>query len=324
MSPLAEDLIAGKRRALARAITLIESERPEGRSRAEDLLGELLPHTGRSLRLAISGIPGVGKSTFIEAYGLERARAGQKVAVLAIDPSSPLTRGSILGDKTRMEELSHHERAFVRPSPTGRHGGGVQRHTRESILACEAAGYDLILVETVGVGQGEYAASGMVDLFVVLMMPGSGDELQGMKKGILEIADLLVITKADGEFKGAAGRARTQLISALGLSHEGHERTGSVFTVSSTEKTGFTELHDGISRLEKARRDSGAFAGRRRDQGIRWFEDELGEVLRQRLEADPRFQAAIDTRKKSIAGQSTLPTKAARQTIDELLRKGLE
>ena len=201
---LAQAVLAGQRHALARAITLIESTRADHRQSAEALLEHLLPHTGNSIRIGISGVPGVGKSTFIEAFGLHVLNGGHRLAVLAVDPSSPRSGGSILGDKTRMEELARDQRAFIRPSPSGGTLGGVARRSREALLACEAAGFDVIVVETVGVGQSETAVADLVDLFLLLLVPGGGDELQGIKKGIVEIADLIVVNKADGDLAAAA------------------------------------------------------------------------------------------------------------------------
>ncbi|MEL0204371.1 MAG: methylmalonyl Co-A mutase-associated GTPase MeaB, partial [Halieaceae bacterium] len=197
-TPSAEAILTGDRRALAKAITLVESQRPQDVETAQTLLKALLPHTGNSIRIGITGVPGVGKSTFIEAFGQHVIEQGHRLAVLAVDPSSPVAGGSILGDKTRMEALSREEAAFIRPSPAGRALGGVAFKTRESLLLCEAAGFDIILVETVGVGQSEHQVAGMVDFFLLLMLPGGGDELQGIKKGILELADAIVVNKADG------------------------------------------------------------------------------------------------------------------------------
>src|SRR6185369_13428148 len=212
----------GNRRALAKAITLIESKLDRDRQQAQQVLEALLPHTGNSIRVGITGIPGVGKSTFIETFGLYLLSLGKKVAVLAVDPSSPIAGGSILGDKTRMEELSRRDNAFIRPSPSEGTLGGVAQHTRETMLLCEAAGYDVILVETVGVGQSEYEVAGMVDFFMVLMLPNAGDELQGIKRGIMELADALVINKADGEYTAQAARTRHHYQNALNMfSHTG-------------------------------------------------------------------------------------------------------
>src|SRR5690554_774688 len=206
---------AGKLRALAKGITLIESRKTEHIQQATQVLEALLPHTGNALRIGISGVPGVGKSTFIEAFGLHLLQQGFKVAVLAVDPSSQISGGSILGDKTRMEQLAREENAFIRPSPAGETLGGVARKTRETMLLCEAAGYDIIIVETVGVGQSEIAVAAMVDVFILMQLAGAGDELQGIKKGVMEIADAIVINKADGNNKAAAELARQQYVNAL-------------------------------------------------------------------------------------------------------------
>ncbi|MBI5163680.1 MAG: methylmalonyl Co-A mutase-associated GTPase MeaB, partial [Magnetospirillum sp.] len=208
---------AGERRALARAITLIESTRPDHRDAADALLHDLLPQAGNAVRVGITGVPGAGKSTFIEAFGLAAIAAGHRLAVLAVDPSSPRSGGSILGDKTRMEELSRDPRAFIRPSPSGGTLGGVARRTREAMLVCEAAGFDVVIVETVGVGQSETAVADMVDMFLLLLVPGGGDELQGLKKGIVELADAIVVNKADGDLAAAAGRAARDYANALHL-----------------------------------------------------------------------------------------------------------
>src|SRR5881628_1037098 len=218
---LAADVRAGDRRALAKAITLVESTRPDHEEAAQRLLGLLLPHTGGAVRVGVSGVPGVGKSTFIEALGLYLIGLGKRVAVLAVDPSSALSGGSILGDKTRMPRLAAAPDAFIRPSPSAGSLGGVTRRTREALLVCEAAGYDVVLVETVGVGQSEYAVASMVDFFLVLMLAGAGDELQGMKRGILELADAVAINKADGDNTTPAAHAAAQYRSALNLLRPG-------------------------------------------------------------------------------------------------------
>src|SRR5437667_3185288 len=215
MSELAAQIVSGDRRALARGITLVESTRPDHRAEAEGLLAELLATTGNAIRVGISGAPGSGKSTLIEALGLHVVDEGHRVAVLAVDPSSTRSGGSILGDKTRMGELTRHRDAFVRPSPTGGTLGGVARRTREAMLVCEAAGFDVVIVETVGVGQSEVRVAAMVDLFLVLVAPGAGDELQGLKRGIMELADLVVVNKADGDPAAAAGVTPADYASAL-------------------------------------------------------------------------------------------------------------
>ena len=231
--------ISGDRRSLAKAITLIESSRPEDNTQAQHFLEKILPHTGKSLRVGITGVPGVGKSTFIESFGLFLINKGFKVAVLAIDPSSPISGGSILGDKTRMEQLSQNENAFIRPSPSLGFLGGVAQKTRETILLCEAADFDYVLVETVGVGQSEYEVADMVDFFMVLMLPNAGDELQGIKKGILELADCVVINKADGDILPQAERTLAQYTSAMELmKHDPHWKA-QVLKCSALEKTYF-------------------------------------------------------------------------------------
>ncbi|MBT5373864.1 MAG: methylmalonyl Co-A mutase-associated GTPase MeaB, partial [Rhodospirillaceae bacterium] len=217
METLAGSVLKGDRRALARAITLIESTRPDHRRQSEILMGHLLPHAGKSVRIGISGVPGVGKSTFIETFGLHVIGQGHKVAVLAVDPSSKRSGGSILGDKTRMTGLSQSKDAFIRPSPSGGALGGVAARTREALLACEAAGFDVVFVETVGVGQSETAVADMVDTFLLLLLPSGGDELQGIKKGIMEIADLLAVNKADGDLIKAAGRTASDYGNAVRL-----------------------------------------------------------------------------------------------------------
>ena len=242
MSISLDALVEGDRLALAKAITLIESSRSDHRAAAQELLGRLLPKTGHSIRIGISGVPGVGKSTFIERFGLLLLSLGKRVAVLAVDPSSPVAGGSILGDKTRMEVLSRSSDAFIRPSPAGRTLGGVAQRTRETLLLCEAAGFDVILVETVGVGQSEHQVAGMVDFFMLLMLPGGGDELQGIKKGILELADALVINKADGDSKALAAQAQQHYQNALHLLSNPSFWTPKVVTCSALEDQGIDSI----------------------------------------------------------------------------------
>lgn len=260
----------GNRRALAKAITLIESHNPAHRRAADELLEAIMPFTGKAFRLGISGVPGVGKSTFIESFGLAAVDQGHRVAVLAVDPSSPVNGGSILGDKTRMEQLSRAEGAYIRPSPAGESLGGVAQRTREAILLCEAAGYDQVWVETVGVGQSEHEVANMTDAFLVLMQPGAGDELQGIKKGILELADLIVVNKADGEAKQLAEFSRRHYQNALNLlTHTGFW-TPQVLSISALKKDGLSELQ----RLIKQYRSEGhdAILERRQTQNLAWFE----------------------------------------------------
>jgi len=279
LKDLSHNILNGNRRALAKAITLIESTLDQDRKDAHKLLQEILPKSGNALRIGISGIPGVGKSSFIEVLGLELIKKGHKVAVLAVDPSSPISGGSILGDKTRMEELSQKDEAFIRPSPTTGSLGGVAAKTRESIYLCEANGYDIVLIETVGVGQSEYEVASMVDLFLVLMVPNAGDELQGIKKGIIELSDILIINKADGDTLVLAENAKTQYQNALHIIKKDKFWTPKVLTCSSLHKTGFKEIIEVISKFKKESNDSGFFDDNRKKQIQRWlkslFQSEL-------------------------------------------------
>lgn len=282
---LVHDVRAGNRRALAKAITLFEDAREGERPHAARLLSELLPHSGRALRIGVSGSPGVGKSTFIEAFGSHLVAQGKSLAVLAVDPTSPVSGGSILGDRVRMEKLSAEPKAFIRPSPSGQSLGGVARHTREAIVACEAAGYEYVLIETVGVGQSETLVSSMVDLFLMLCMPNAGDEIQGIKRGILEVADVVAVTKADGALRGDAERTRLELEQALGLARAQGGVAPPVCLVSSTENQGLAELEKAVAGFFAATKKSGAFAERRRVQAAAWFDQELHEELQARLAA---------------------------------------
>ncbi len=274
-------LRAGNRRALAKAITLIESHNPAHRPAADALLEQLMPFTGGAFRLGISGVPGVGKSTFIESFGLRAVERGQKVAVLAVDPSSPVNGGSILGDKTRMELLSRTEGAFIRPSPAGDSLGGVAQRTREAILICEAAGYDQVWVETVGVGQSEHEVSNMTDAFMVLMQPGAGDELQGIKKGILELADLIVVNKADGEAKQLAEFSRRHYQNALNLLTHNGFWTPQVLSISALKTDGLSALEDLLAEY----RDQGRVSidARRIEQNLAWFDHLVKEMAWQMM-----------------------------------------
>jgi LAO/AO transport system kinase len=308
----AEAVRAGNRRALARAITLAESTRTDDRSRAEALLGELLPDTGHAIRLGISGVPGVGKSTFIEAFGLRAIERGHRVAVLAVDPSSKRSGGSILGDKTRMELLARDVRAFIRPSPAGATLGGVARRTREASLLCEAAGFDVVLVETVGVGQSETAVADMVDMFVLLIQPGGGDELQGLKRGIVEIADLLVVTKADGDLAAAAGRAAADYKKALTfLRAENAPWRPEVLQCSALTGKGIDAVWQAIERYRAATGASGALERRRRDQARRWLWNEVSESLLDSLRAHPAVRSKLRAMEEEVAAGRLAPGAAA-------------
>ena len=270
LPPNPEALLRGQRRALAKAITLIESRNPAHRDQADALLESVMPHTGNSFRLGISGVPGVGKSTFIEAFGQRYTAQGHKVAVLAVDPSSPRSGGSILGDKTRMELLSRDDRAFIRPSPAGENLGGVAQRTRETILLCEAAGFDQIWIETVGVGQSEHAVSEMTDCFMVLMQPGAGDELQGIKKGILELADLIAINKADGDNLPLAERSKRHYANALKLLNRDDFWTPEVHALSATTGDGLDTLAQRLADYRELGLD--ALQQKRLAQDLAWFD----------------------------------------------------
>lgn len=292
---IAKNILQGNRRSLAKAITLIESKRKEDRVDADLILKEILPHSGKSLRIGISGIPGVGKSSFIEVLGLELIKRGHKVAVLAVDPSSPLSGGSILGDKTRMEELSQKDEAFIRPSPTTGSLGGVANKTRESIYLCEAAGYDIVLVETVGVGQSEYEVSSMVDLFTVLMVPNAGDELQGIKKGIVELADLLIINKADGDTLILAENAKTQFQNALNIIKKERFWSPKVLTCSALEKKGFNEIIENFNKYKEEADKKKFLQQNRQSQTKSWLKNLFQKDLFYFIEENDELLAKFKT-----------------------------
>ena len=316
MSELAAQVLAGDRRALARAITLVESTRPDHRAEASALLDEVLPQTGASVRVGISGTPGAGKSTFIEALGLHLVDRGHRVAVLAVDPSSRRSGGSILGDKTRMGELTRRDAAFVRPSPTGGTLGGVARRTREAMLVCEAAGFDVVLVETVGVGQSEAAVAGMVDVFVFVLAPGAGDELQGIKRGVIELADLVVVNKADGELAGAAKKAAADYASALRLVRPrtpGWEPR--VLLVSALEGRGVDELWRAVEEFRTSMAGSGMLERRRAEQAREWMWVEVSESLLESLRGDEGVAALADRLEQDVAAGSVSPTAAAQEML---------
>lgn len=309
------EILAGSRRALAKAITLVESSNPAHRAQAETLLDALLPHTGRSIRVGISGVPGVGKSTFIEAFGLHLAGRGHRLAVLAVDPSSPIAGGSILGDKTRMERLSREERAFIRPSPSGGAAGGVAYRTRESLLLCEAAGHDVILVETVGVGQSEYEVAGMVDFFLVLMLPNAGDELQGIKRGIMELADALVINKSDGEGVAAANRTRQHYQNAMNLLSHGGFWLPRVLCCSALEHRGIAEVWEMVLAWREEANRLGALESRRARQNANWLRRLISEGLEARFRADPRVRGELPALEQQVLRGELTPQAAARRLL---------
>ena len=296
-----EGIRAGNRTVLSKAITLVESALPKHQSIAQEVIEKCLPYTGNSIRMGITGVPGVGKSTFIEALGSYLTSAGHKLAVLAIDPSSEKTKGSILGDKTRMEKLASDKNAFIRPSPSAGSLGGVARKTKEIITLCEAAGFDTIIVETVGVGQSETAVHSMVDFFLLLMLAGAGDELQGIKRGIMEMADALVINKADGDNIPKAELARQEYLNALHLfppAESGWIPT--VKTCSSLNNTGITEVWEEVLNYIRLTEDSGYFLKRRQQQELRIFFESIGERLKNNFYNDPDVKSQLDTYKANI------------------------
>jgi LAO/AO transport system kinase len=311
-------LLDGNRRALAKAITLVESTLGTHREQAQEILEQVLPHSGNSIRIGISGVPGVGKSTFIEAFGLHLIGQGKRVAVLAVDPSSPIAGGSILGDKTRMEELSRREEAFIRPSPAAGALGGVAQKTRETMLLCEAAGYDVILVETVGVGQSEYQVAGMVDFFMVLMLPGGGDELQGIKKGILELADALVINKADGESAHLAQMARQHYTSAMNLLRHTSFWTPRVMTCSALEGVNIDAVWGMVLDYYLQAIEEEAFQQKRSRQNRDWMHQLVQQMLMLRLKQNPAVKAMLPELERAVAEQEMTAYAAARQIMEQL------
>jgi LAO/AO transport system kinase len=319
---LAEALLQGDRRALAQAITLVESARPEDREPGNRLLEQVAPHAGDSIRVGISGVPGVGKSTFIESLGNYLVSQGSRVAVLAVDPSSALSGGSILGDKTRMETLSRRAEAFIRPSPAGRTLGGVARHTRETMLLVEAAGFGIVLVETVGVGQSETAVAEMTDLFVLLLLPGGGDELQGIKRGIVELADLIVVNKADGDLAAAAGRAAADYRNALGFLHPRHpDWEVPVTTCSALANTGIQEVWATIERFRRIMTDNGELAGARAAQARAWLWNETAEQLLEALKTDPAARKRVAELEEAVAEGRASPRVAAYELVEKFWSK---
>jgi len=309
-----------QRRALAKAITLLESTRADHRARADELLDALLPASGRSFRLGISGVPGAGKSTFIEALGLHLLQAKHRVAVLAVDPSSSVSGGSILGDKTRMERLSVQADAFIRPSPTGGTLGGVAAHTREAMLVLEAAGHDVVIIETVGVGQSETAVAGMTDCFALLQLPNAGDDLQAIKRGVMELADVVAINKADLD-PAAATRAQAQITSSLRLmQHGGRARGGvpwatRVLTVSAVHGTGLVEFWQAVSTFRDQQVASGQLAARRHAQDEAWMWERIEALLHERFRTHPPVAAALPQFTADVRAGRVAASVAARRLI---------
>ena len=316
---------ATQRRAIAKAITLLESTRADHRAQADELLTALLPHTGKSFRLGISGVPGVGKSTFIEVLGLYLIEQGHRVAVLTIDPSSSVSGGSILGDKTRMEKLSVHERAYIRPSPSSGTLGGVAEKTREAMLVCEAAGYDVVIVETVGVGQSETAVANMTDMFVLMQLPNAGDDLQAIKKGVMELADLVVINKADID-PDAATRAQAQIASSLRLlglhgqpEHAHHDEKiwhPQVIQLSALHNQGVDAFWAAVTQYRALQTANGRLAARRQHQAGAWMWERIEAGLKQRFREHPQVRTQLDgITQRVLAGELPAST-AARALLD--------
>ncbi|MFC7462914.1 methylmalonyl Co-A mutase-associated GTPase MeaB [Hydrogenophaga defluvii] len=316
---------AQQRRAMAKAITLLESTRPDHRAQGDELLTTLLPHTGQALRLGISGVPGVGKSTFIEALGLYLIAQGHRVAVLAVDPSSTVSGGSILGDKTRMEHLSVHEKAYIRPSPSSGTLGGVAEKTREAMLVCEAAGYDVVIVETVGVGQSETAVANMTDMFCLLQLPNAGDDLQAIKKGVMELADLVVINKADID-PDAATRAEAQITSSLRLlglhgnpDHAHHDTAiwhPKVIQISALLGQGVDSFWSAVCQYRDVQNANGRFAARRQGQAKAWMWERIDAALKQRFRQHPQVQARLGPATDAVLAGTLPASTAARQLLE--------
>jgi len=318
---IVEGVQQGKLRALAKAITLVESRSPDHSLAATTLLDELLPASGHSIRIGISGVPGAGKSTFIEAFGQHLTSHGHKVAVLAVDPSSQLSGGSILGDKTRMEELSRDPNAFIRPSPAGETLGGVARKTRETMLICEAAGYDVIIVETVGVGQSEITVASMVDFFLLLQLPNAGDELQGIKRGVMEIADAILINKSEGDNRPRAELARQQYANSLHmLKPKSLNWQVPVQLISALHGEGIVGVWESIEQFKATMTQSGEFEERRRLQANDWMWSLVMDGLREQFMADRRIEALLTPLQQAVGEGATTPGAAARRLLEAFRR----
>ena len=314
---LKSSLISGDRTGLSKAITLVESTLDEDRIKAETLLNQILPFTGQSIRIGITGVPGVGKSTFIESFGSILTDQGHKVAILAIDPSSTQSKGSILGDKTRMETLSGNPNAYIRPSPTGGKLGGVANRTREAILLCEAAGYDIIIIETVGVGQSEIAVKDMTDFFLLLMLSGAGDELQGIKRGIMEMADLVAINKVDGNNLQEAMLAKATYANALHLMpmNESEWQT-EVVTCSALENKGIKEIWESILKFKSSLSANGFWEENRRRQLKKWYKEMLTSLLIAQFEKNKKVRLQLEIMQKQVEKGEMVPSAAARTLIE--------
>ena len=319
-----QGILSGNRMILSRSITLIESNLTEDKVLAQSVLESVLPHTGGSIRIGITGVPGVGKSTFIETFGRYLTQQGKQVAVLAIDPSSQLTKGSILGDKTRMDELSREPLAYIRPSPTGASLGGVTHKTRETMLLCEAAGFEVIIIETVGVGQSETFVHGMVDFFLLLMLAGAGDELQGIKKGIMEMADLIAITKADSGNELQAKLAQIEYQNALHLfPPDGSGWFPEVVTCSATEQKGIAEIWELVEKHRDLLTNNGKFAENRQAQNLAWMHDFIRQSLEEKFYQNSQITTKINTIQKAVSEGKKLPMHAAMELLDTFYQQNL-
>ena len=317
---LVQKLRQGDRRALAQAITLIESSRSDHRLSAVHLLKSITPYTGSAFRIGISGVPGVGKSTFIEVFGNYALRRGARLAVLTVDPSSPISGGSILGDKTRMESLGRQEQAFIRPSASGGTLGGVTKRTRETLLLCEAAGFDLILVETVGIGQSETAVAQMTDMFILLLLPGGGDDLQGIKRGVTELADLILINKSDGSLAKVAQNTAAEYQNALQFLQPRTEGWSVlVKTCSAIENRGIEEVWEIIERYRDVMNRDDRLHHRRGQQARSWFWDEVSESLINKVKQNPKIKPHLSSLEQDVVNQKVPPTVAADELVDKFL-----
>jgi LAO/AO transport system kinase len=323
IAALAEALRRGDRRALARAITLVESTRSEHRLVAEGVLAVLLPETGGAVRLGVSGPPGAGKSTFIEGFGLAGLARGRRLAVLAVDPAAKRGGGAILGDKTRMVELGRSPDAFIRPSSAGTRAGGVAGGTREAILLCEAAGFDTVIVETVGAGQSETAVAELVDMFLLLLSPAAGDELQGLKRGVVELADLVIVNKADGAFAEAARQTAADYASALRLVRSAAEWPVPVRAVSALEGSGVAEIWDDVRHFRAVREASGGWAARRREQARQALWAEIGGGLLDRFRAGRAIGRRLAAIEAEVAAGTRMPAPAARALLAEFFGRDI-
>lgn len=318
MSEIGDKIRSGNRRAIGKAITLIESSRGDHQKEAQELLSELLPHTGNTIRIGMTGIPGVGKSTFIESFGKMLTGMGNKVAVLAVDPSSQISGGSILGDKTRMEELARDDMAFIRPTPSKGTLGGIARYTREAMMVLEAAGYDVIIVETVGVGQSEVAVADLVDMFLLLHSPGGGDELQGIKRGIMELADLIVVNKADGDFENAAKIAAADLKNALHFMRPKNSHwTVEVLEASALKKIGLEAVWKNIQSFKDTMKKGDEFDRRRAQQNVSAIWSEVSELVADQIKAHkPENITALE---QAVKSNKITPQAAAKELLKSLL-----